>query len=113
MPHAKIGQPLPRAADTYVEEDKWNDYVRADDGHGKEWRRVFRLEPTQSEELWLALADLARTAPISEVRPSRFGVGCGMTAELTFNGRTAVVLLGWYYDRPGDAPRLVTAYPAP
>ena len=52
-------------------------------------------------------------APVTDVRASQFGVGCTTRAELTFNRRTAVVVLAWFYDRPADPPRLVTAYPSP
>ena len=111
MPAPEVGGPLPRAADAYVEEAKWWRYVLADDGHGPHWQRVFRVELDQAGELWERFAEIARNAQVSNVRPSGFGIGCAIRAELTFNGRTADVVLGWFYDRPEDAPRLVTAYP--
>lgn len=93
-------------------DDKW-EYVLADKGHGREWRRVFRFEASQSTVLWEAFSELAVSAPVTGVRPTPVGIRCEMRAELTFNDRTAVVVLGWWYDRPDDAPRLVTAYPTP
>jgi hypothetical protein len=113
VPAPEVGKPLPRGADAYVEDDKWHGYILDDDGHGFEWRRVFRIDRSQSDELWRAFADIALTADVTRVRPSRFGIGCATRTELTFNERTANVVLGWWYDRPGDPPRLVTAYPTP
>ena len=55
---------------------------------------------------------IAIAEPVTEVRPNRFGFGCGMRTELRFNASSAIVLLGWFYDSPDDAPRLVTTYPA-
>lgn len=85
----------------------------SDRGHGPEWRRVFRVKSSQSADLWNAFADLAASAPVTDVRPTEVGIRCEMRAELTFNDRTAMVMLGWWYDRTEDAPRLVTAYPTP
>jgi hypothetical protein len=113
VPGPEVGEPLPRGDDAYVTDSKWHDYVLADDGHGGEWRRVFRVEKTQSAALWEAIAELARTAPVTQLRSNPDGFGCGIEAELSFNDRTATVRLGWFYDHPDDPPRLVTAYPTP
>lgn len=99
-----VGQPLPRAAEAWVEDKKWHDYVLGEAGHGPQWQRVFRVEPSQSQQLWAALARLARDAPVSEVRSSRYGIGCGVRAHLTFNGRRAPVVLAFFYDRAEDRP---------
>ncbi len=113
MPPPEVGKPLPRGEDAFVEEKKWEGYVLADSGHGPEWRQVFRIDAAQSAELWQSITELARRAPVTQVRPSARGIGCGIQAELTFNGRRAVVRLGWFYDHPDAPPRLVTAYPTP
>ncbi len=113
MPAPEIGKPLPRAEDAFVDDVKWHGYVLADDGHGPEWRRVFRVDGAQSPELWHAIAELVLSSPVTEIRPSPRGVGCGIAAELTFNGRTTTVRVGWFYDRVDDPPRLVTAFPTP
>lgn len=107
---AEVGRPLPRAAEAYAEDAKWHEYILGDDGHGAEWRTVFRVDPSQAQALWNRVAAASINAPVTEIRPSRFGA---TRVELTFNGRRATVLLGWFSDHPGDAPRLVTAYPAP
>lgn len=112
MPAPQIGGRLPRADHVYVVDDKW-EYVLSNRGHGREWRRVFRVEPSQSTALWAAFAELAASSLVTDVRPTAVGIRCEMHAELTFNGRTAMVMLGWWYDQDGDAPRLVTAYPTP
>ena len=78
-----------------------------------EWRRVFRVESSQSAVLWEAFAELAASARVTDVRPTAVGIRCEMRTEPSFNGRTAMVMLGWWYDQIGDAPRLVTAYPTP
>jgi hypothetical protein len=113
MPAPEVGKPLPRAEDAYVDQSKWHGYVLADDGHGPHWRRVFRVEPTQSAALWQAIVELARTGTVTHLRPNPYGFGCGIQTELTFNGRTATVRLGWFYERPDAPPRLVSAYPTP
>jgi hypothetical protein len=113
MSEPTVGEPLPRAADAYVEAVKWHGYVLADGGHGPHWARVFRVDRRQADELWQAVRALVLTAPVTELRPTAHGIGCGVSAQLTFNGRTAVVALGWIYDAPDAPPRLVTAYPAP
>ena len=112
MPAPEVGRPLPHGEEAYVVDTKL-DYVLSDKGHGSEWRRVFRAEPSQSSALWAALAELATSALVTDSRPTAFGTRCETRAELTFNGRTATVVLGWWYDQPGDRPRLVTAYPTP
>lgn len=89
MPRPEIGRPLPRAADAYVEQPKWHGYVLADDGHGQEWRRVFRVGRSQADELWQAVARAVLDAPVTEVRTGPRGVGCGIHMILSFNGRTA------------------------
>ena len=109
----QVGSPLPRAADAYVESGKWHGYVVAEDGHGPHWSRIFRYEAGQAESLREAILLVARDEPVTEVRHGPHGVGCSIRAELTFNGRTAIVLLAWFYDTPDAAPRLVSAYPSP
>jgi hypothetical protein len=110
---AEIGRPLPRASDAYVEEDKWTEYVLADIGHGRQWRRVLLVEPTQAEQLWHALVRLAQGASVTELRPSRFGVGCGSGPSSRSTGAPASCYSPGTNDHPDAAPRLVTAFPAP
>ena len=75
--------------------------------------RVFRVERRQADELWQAVRALVLTAPVTELRLTAHGIGCGVSAPLTFNARTAAVALGWIYDAPDAPPGLVTAFPAP
>jgi hypothetical protein len=37
---------------------------------------------------------LILTDAVTELRRTAYGIGCGVSAPLTFNGRTAVVALG-------------------
>ncbi|MBV9167863.1 MAG: hypothetical protein JO321_15540 [Solirubrobacterales bacterium] len=96
-----------------MDEIKWLGYVLADEGHGREWRRVFQAEAHQADALWQAIASLAVSAPVTDLRPGSRGMGCAVHAALTFGERTAHVVLAWLYDEPDDRPRLVSAYPSP
>lgn len=113
MPSPTIGQPLPRADHAYATAEKWTLWILADRGHGREWARVFRVHPADSEQVWQAIADAVLYAPVSSVRKVALGVTCEVNAELAINGRIATVRSAWHYADTGDAPRLVTAFPAP
>ena len=71
--------------------------------------RVFRYEAGQAESPRAAILLVAKREPVTEIRPGSHSVGCSIRAELTFNGRTAVLLLARFCDGPGAAPRLVSA----
>jgi uncharacterized protein DUF6883 len=107
-----VGQPLPRAEDAYVEDEKWNGYVIADVGHGREWRRVFG--PIDSGDLWAIIATAVLTSDVTEIRDlGQFGVSCRVPINVTINEHTAPVRTVWHYENDRAAPRLVTAYPTP
>ncbi|MGH2824170.1 MAG: DUF6883 domain-containing protein, partial [Thermoleophilaceae bacterium] len=114
MPYPEIGQPLPRASDAHATADKWRGWILAPHGHGREWARVFDVEPDDSEGIWHAIAAAVLDVPVSTVlnRPPH-GVVCGVEVELTINDRTARVATAWHYADEGASPRLVTAYPSP
>lgn len=110
-PLPTIGHPLPRATDAHMTTEKLK-WILADRGHGREWRRVFRIEDEDAERLWIAIAQAVLDAPIFRViNRGKFGIVCGVAFPLTLGARTATVTTSWHYARAGEAPRLVTAYP--
>jgi hypothetical protein len=83
-------------------------------GHGPEWAQVFRIALDDAQHAWSAIAQAILGAPISAIRDaSPFGVSCEVRITLVLYARTAPVLTAWHYAQPGDAPRLVTAFPIP
>jgi hypothetical protein len=96
MARAKIGEPLPRAADAFADERKWT--------------RVFG--PVERADVWQSLATAVLPAPVSEVRDlGNLGFTCRVLATLSLGGRTAEVRTSWHYADEESAPRLVTAFP--
>jgi hypothetical protein len=88
------------------------DWILGTQGHGEEWRRVFRIYPDDEELAWEAIAKAALDSTIEEVRDrSPFGIACEQKPWLTLNSRSTFVVLSWHYPFKGAAPRLVTAYP--
>jgi hypothetical protein len=108
-----IGQPLPRAADAYAAPEKWEQWIFAERGHGREWARVFHVGLADAERVWRAIADAVLDAPISSVREVDVGVSCEVQVILTINARTSLVRSAWHYVSAESAPRLVTAFPTP
>lgn len=107
----QIGDPLPRADQAWFEPVKLDDWILGEDGHGKEWRRVFHVGLEDRERVWEAIASAVRNAPIATVRNRGFkGIVCSVKVELTIGERTAPVTVGWHYASEKAAPRLVTAY---
>jgi hypothetical protein len=104
-----IGKPLPRAADAYVEDEKWTGWILAAHGHGADWYR--RFGRVVAHEIWHAIVDGLAVAPVANSDSASTGVTCGVQMSLTLNDRTAPVRTAWHYDEPGAAPRLLTAYP--
>lgn len=114
MPYPETGQPLPRAADAHTTADKWQGWILAAQGHGREWTRVFDVGPDDSEGIWQAIAAAVLDARVSTVRDrTPHGVVCGVEVELTITDRTARVATAWHYADEEASPRLVTAYPRP
>ena len=108
----RIGRPLPRASRAYASTEKWTYWILAPDGHGADWRRVFRVGPDDRHVIWSALAPELRRAPVVTLRDrGAHGLVCGVAVRITLYGRTAVVLTSWHYRDESAAPRLVTAYP--
>ncbi len=106
-----IGGLLPRADDAYAAPEKL-DWILAEDGHGPEWKRVFRIGEDDAPRLWAAVARTLPDAPIVRVADREpHGVVCGVEIELVIGLRIARARTAWHYERVGDAPRLVTAYP--
>jgi hypothetical protein len=88
-------------------------WILAEQGHGREWARVFHIERDGAEMLWNAIEQAVLGASVFRVIDRGWhGIVCGVTLQLTLNGRTATVTTSWHYATAGDAPRLVTAYPA-
>jgi len=113
MPVPKVGLPLPRADEAYAVPEKWAEWILADRGHGREWAQVFLVHPSDSEQIWQAIADAVLDAPVSAVMKVAVGVTCEVRVKLTIEGRTATVRSAWHYADKEDAPRLVTAFPTP
>jgi hypothetical protein len=110
-PLPTVGLPLPRATDAHMTGEKLK-WILADQGHGREWGRVFRIGDEDAERLWSAVAQAVLDAPIFRVIDRReYGILCGVAFPLALGGRTATVTTAWHYAAAGDAPRLVTAYP--
>jgi hypothetical protein len=107
----KVGAPLPRAEYVWYEERKLKWILG--EGHGREWERVFRVDPGDRAKVWRAIADAMPEATITEVRESPYGMTCGVEVGLTVNGRHARTRISWHFAVEIAAPRLVTAYPTP
>jgi len=70
---------LPRADACWYEPIKFEGWILAPRGHGREWQQVFGVGLADQERVWQALASAARTATIVEVRDREsLGVVCGM-----------------------------------
>jgi hypothetical protein len=111
-PVPTVGKPLPRAAEAYTAPEKL-EWILAKHGHGQEWVRVFRINDADDQRLWDAIARAVLAAPIYRIidrGPN--GIVCGVEMELTIDARVATVRTSWHYQRAGEAPRLVTAYPS-
>lgn len=73
------GEPLPQASACWYEPIKFEGWILAPRGHGREWERVFGVGAEDQERVWQALASAARTAAIMEVRDrGAEGVVCGI-----------------------------------
>jgi hypothetical protein len=108
----QVGDLLPQAADAWCVQEKWLAWILAEDGHGSEWAKVLQVEPDEWELAWQALKGAVLEAAIRTVRSlDAGGVTCSVRVELTIGERTAPVVSAWHYSEPGEAPRLVTAYP--
>jgi hypothetical protein len=105
-----IGKPLPRAEDAWIEPRKWQ-WILGDQGHGDEWRRVFRVDARGALLAWTAIEEALPTAPVVSLRITSFGHGCGVLLDLTLGDRHSRVLTAWHYAYESAAPRLVTAHP--
>jgi hypothetical protein len=107
----KIGDPLPGADQVWYEPAKLEDWILGEEGHGKEWRRVFRVGLEERERVWHAIALAVQNARITAVRDrGSKGIVCSVKVELTVGERTAPVTISWHYASEEAAPRLVTAY---
>lgn len=110
----QIGEPLPRASACWYEPIKFEEWILAPRGHGREWHQVFGVGLDDRERVWRALASAARTAAIVEVRDREsLGVVCGIRERVTIGERSAMVTMSWHYKDFSAAPRLATAYPSP
>jgi len=109
----EIGAAMPRATDAWCHEEKWARWILAERGHGPEWLHVFGVGPEDWRQVWRAIRVAVKAVPVTEVRLSPDGVGCGVVVDLRIGPRRATVLSAWHYSHRGAAPRLVTAYPTP
>lgn len=110
----QVGEPLPRASDCWYERAKFEEWILAPRGHGREWRQVFGVGPEDGDRAWRALVSAAGSAVIVEVRDREpDGIVCGVRARVAISERSAMVTMSWHYEDPTAAPRLATAYPSP
>lgn len=108
------GELLPRSHACWHEPIKFDEWILAPRGHGREWRAIFGVGRSDRGRVWEALALAARTAVIVEVRDREaLGVVCGTRERVTIGKRSAFVTASWHYADPTAAPRLATAYPSP
>ena len=108
-----VGESLPRVNDACATSEKL-EWMLSEHGHGSEWSHVLWVCSDDAGLVWSAIARAVLDAPVSSIRDlSPFGVGCEVLVILTLNARTARVVTAWHYGSVGDAPRLITAYPAP
>jgi hypothetical protein len=108
------GELLPRADACWYEPIKFDEWILAPRGHGREWQAVFGIGRSDREQVWQALVSSARTAEIVEVRDREIlGVVCGIRERVRIGRRSALVTMSWHYADPTAAPRLATAYPSP
>jgi hypothetical protein len=107
----KIGDPLPGADRVWYEPVKLEDWIFAEQGHGAEWRRVFRVGLEDREHVWEAIVAAVQDARIVTVRDrGAKGIVLGVEVGLTIGERSAPVRMSWHYASEEAAPRLVTAY---
>jgi hypothetical protein len=106
----EIGRPLPRAADAFVDDEKWLGYVLSDRGHRGHWSRAFgSIDP---DALWTMIARAVLDADVTEMRiVEAAGISCRVSVTMTINDRSRAVRTVWHYAHAGAAPRLVTAFP--
>jgi hypothetical protein len=110
----KIGEALSRPEDAWYEWTKVEDWILGPAGHSLEWSTVFHINLGDWGLLWNCLAEAVLGATIAVVRDRRpNGITCGVSVELSINGRCAPVTISWHYSGKDSAPRLVTAYPSP
>lgn len=105
---------MPRAADAYSEPEKWEGWILAACGHGPEWAKLLHVGLDDRAVIWTAITQTVIEAPVHKiVDHGQDGLVCGVDVKLTIGVRSAQVRTSWHYERPGAAPRLVTAYPRP
>jgi hypothetical protein len=108
------GEQLPRADACWYELIKFEEWILAPRGHGREWQQVFGVRLEDRERVWRALTSAADSAVIVEVRDrGSNGLVCGIRERVTVGTRSANVTMSWHYEDSGAAPRLATAYPSP
>jgi len=107
----RVGEPLPRAEDAWCTQSKLKWILGK--GHGPEWERVFHVGPNETDLVWSVITEAGLNFPVSGVRRTRAGIGCGVIANLAINGRTSPALTAWHYEQEGDPPRLVTHFRGP
>ncbi|MGH2903690.1 MAG: DUF6883 domain-containing protein [Solirubrobacteraceae bacterium] len=107
----RVGEPLPRGEKAYTAPEKLA-WILSAAGHGREWARVLHIGGDDTQRFWEAIAQAVLDEPIFTVRDREpKGIACGVDIELTIGKRSIKARTSWHYESPGDAPRLVTAYP--
>jgi hypothetical protein len=108
----KVGEVLPRGEDAWCEPSKWDGWILADRGHGREWAKVLHVTLADVDVLWKALAAAVLVEPVSRVVDlGKHGLNCRVDVQLTIRERSARIRAAWHYADAESAPRLVSAYP--
>jgi hypothetical protein len=109
-----IGKLLPRGRDAWYEERKWTDWILSREGHGPDWAAVAGVHAHDRDVLWVMITAALADAPVYRIDAAADGgLTYGVRFNIRFRDRGAHVITAWHVRRPGDAPRLVTAYPRP
>lgn len=108
----RVGDLLPRAGEAYAQPQKLA-WILSNEGHGREWARVLRIGPHDTERFWEAIARAAIGASIHRVADKTpDGVVCGAKIDVAIDTRMTTAVASWHYEHALADPRLVTAYPS-
>jgi hypothetical protein len=115
----QIGEPLPRASEALISEEKLRGYVlNPEHSDGQHKARVFYSTLGLGQEDWRDLLEQVlagvQDQPVTDVRPAFNGTRCTVVVPVRGpNGAERPVVTGWRVPDDGSAPHLTTAYIRP